>query len=304
VKHARAVVTGASGLLGRRVAARLAEAGANVLGVDPGADLLCRQGYRHLSLTLEQAAAQMAAHLAGGGAFVHLAGMADAGACERDPSRAFAANVGLVAAALDVSASAGGVLFVLPSTGIVYGLGLDRPALETDPPVAGGVYAGTKLAAEAVVRGFAPGRLSGAILARISNVYGPGAGENTVLGRILAQAGRGETIRVADERPVRDFLYVDDVAEALVRLASLSTEQTLAVNVSTGRGTAVGRAADILSRLTGLERRPPEGGPKGAPTSLVLDNTLLGRLTGWTPGTDLESGLAESLNHNRRTQDA
>lgn len=235
----------------------------------------------------------------GPAAFFHLAGLADAGACQRDPALARRLNVGLVAEALTALADTP-CAFVFPSTGIVYGDQLPRPAREDDPLLPQAEYARGKIEAEGLVRAAcASGRICCAI-ARLSNLYGPGGGENTVLGRILAQARAGGPLRVWDESPVRDFLYVADAAEGLIRLGlaanALKSPEGATANLSTGVGTSVGALIDLCAELFHTPRLPQEReqDPAAQPSSLVLDNSRLAALTGWRPQTDLRLGLGLS----------
>ena len=287
----KAVVSGSAGFLGRKLALRLLQVNVSVLGVDLGPPPFSMTGYQHIKSSISQAVDSIMAHLKGGGVFFHMAGLADRRHCEKRPADAFAANVALTFTALDICERIGNVKFILPSTGMVYGFHLDRPAVEEDPAQSECVYTGSKLAAEFLVRAHTPGRLRGSVVARLSNVYGPGVGENTVMGRLMGQAARKEALHVLDERPVRDFIHVDDAVEALVRLADIDTPESQVVNVSTARGVKIGDAVRIVAKITGRPIRKSGPLTDEPATQLILSNGRLDSLTGWVPQIQLEDGL-------------
>lgn len=323
--YGRAVVFGACGFLGREVTRLLLSQGAQVLGIDtrpwpgalPAGYVHNAEGASNLPTALAQGRQFLAQRrldvpeLDGAAGFFHLAGLADAGACQRDPELAQRLNVDLVSLALDALAAQEGPprVFVFPSTGIVYGDALARPAREDDPALPAAAYARSKIEAEGLVRARCKsGSLRGAI-ARLSNLYGPGGGENTVLGRILAQARRGEPLQVWDESPVRDFLFVSDAAEGLLRLGLAALGQgmpgqgTLTANLSTGQGVCVGELIDLCTELFHTSRLPQEREPDPAKpvSSLVLDNSRLKTLTGWSPATGLRQGLTDCYRNANST---
>ncbi|MBI5631813.1 MAG: NAD-dependent epimerase/dehydratase family protein [Elusimicrobia bacterium] len=252
-----ALVTGAGGLIGRRLASILVNAE--------------RLDARNLP--------------AGGGkarALFHMAGLTSASACEENPAAAYEANVALFQRTLEHAVRRGVSTIVFPSSGLVYGEALLRPALESDLPRPGGYYAATKLAAEALLLGACRRWGLAGVAARLSNVYAEDMRPDTMFGAVFAQLRAGKEPRVRDLSPVRDFLHVGDAAEGLRRLAAVARPgEMLAVNLSTGRGFSVGQAVELARRAFGLPERllPSQG--KG-PT-LVLDNSLLFQLTGWRP---------------------
>jgi GDP-L-fucose synthase len=104
-------------------------------------------------------------------------------------------------------------------------------------------------------------------------------------------------------RPVREFLYVDDLAEACVMLMSLPGPLPGApINIGTGQGTTVRELAETIGAITGfrgaLTFDPSK--PDGAPEK-VLDSSRIRRL-GWSSRTSLQEGLRRTyewyLNQN------
>ena len=287
----KAVVSGSTGFLGSRLVLRLVKSKTPVLGVDLAPAPFTVAGYQHIQSSIEQARESIRTYLDGGGVFFHMAGLADQRQCEKRPADAFAVNVDLTFTSLDICEHVGNVKFILPSTGIVYGFHVDRPAVEEDSTHPESIYAGSKIAAETLVRAHTPGRLRGSVVARLSNVYGPGVGENTVMGRLIGQAARKEALHVLDERPVRDFIHVDDAVEALVRLADIDTPESQVVNVSTARGVKIGDAVRIVAKITGRPIRKSGPLTDEPATQLILSNARLKRMTGWIPQIQLEDGL-------------
>jgi len=105
------------------------------------------------------------------------------------------------------------------------------------------------------------------------------------LARTLAQEGRAE---VWNDTPRRDFIYVSDAADAIIRL--LDSDFTGKVNLGTGTMTSVARIVEILRELTGL---PIEvlGRPVTGPMRFRSDTTRLKSAIRWEPQVSIERGV-------------
>lgn len=92
----------------------------------------------------------------------------------------------------------------------------------------------------------------------------------------------------------REFLYVDDLAEALVLLMEKYEDTTL-VNVGTGEDVTIAELAGAISRVVGFrgELRFDSSRPDGTPRKL-LNVDKIQRLTGWKAKTNLEEGLSKA----------
>ena len=110
-----------------------------------------------------------------------------------------------------------------------------------------------------------------------------------------AEGGAAEIVCWGTGSPSREFLYVDDAAEA-IRLALERYDQSDPVNVGTGREISIKALADLIARLTGFAGRirwdasRPDGQPKR-----VLDTSLANKAFGFTSQVSLEEGLARTI---------
>lgn len=94
-------------------------------------------------------------------------------------------------------------------------------------------------------------------------------------------------------KPTREFIYVDDMADALVFLLKSYSSKDI-INVGTGEDVAIGDMAHILAKVVGYEGEfhfntdKPDGMPRK-----LLDSARLHAM-GWKPQTSLEEGLRKS----------
>jgi len=134
-----------------------------------------------------------------------------------------------------------------------------------------------------------------------TNVYGPGDNFDLASSHVVAALLRkAHEARMAGDdaltvwgsgRPRREFLYVDDLADALVFLLRTYSGES-PVNVGTGEDIAIADLAALIAEVVGFDgalRFDPDK-PDGSPRKL-LDVSRL-RALGWSASTDLRDGLA------------
>lgn len=269
------VVTGASGFLGQAVLRCMDRAGVPCLGV-------CRQeraGLLRVADYGETPVADMLVHLAEANdrATVNEFGPA----YEDQALRTLHALLGK-----------GYRHVIYASSAVVYGDSSATPRKVTDPVRAVDTYTRLKLASERAVL-----QREGAV-ARLANLYGPGMAPGNVLSHILKQLGTGPAITMHALEPVRDFLWVDDAADALMSMAR--TRAAGLFNVGSGTGTSVRQLVAIAQAAAGshqnvLGRRPP-----AEPSSLVLDIAATTAALGWEPRTSLEEGVGQLVGNSAR----
>jgi len=139
----------------------------------------------------------------------------------------------------------------------------------------------------------------------LSNMYGPEdhfeEERSHALGALVMkivraqQLGLPEVVVWGSGKPVREWLHVDDGAEALVR--GLDAPPTLApVNIGVGHGVSILATAQLIQRLAGYTGRLvlDTSKPEGAPYKTV-DGSRGAALLGWRPGRDFEQGVADTI---------
>jgi nucleoside-diphosphate-sugar epimerase len=236
-------------------------------------------------------------------AVFHLAAMIHVGQSMKEPASCFKVNGLGTVNVLDACRKQGVKQVIYASTSYVYGAPQQIPISEDHPVRPLSVYAASKLAGEVMIQGYSENFGLSCDIARFSNIYGGALDADTAVNAALAQAAAGGPIALRNLSAVRDFVHVDDVVDALVRLAV--TSETLSgcrvMNVSSGHGTSIGDLARTIGEIArGLGLGMPEviqtGDPRNETVStVILDNRRLMAATGWTARVSLEEGLRRSL---------
>jgi GDP-4-dehydro-6-deoxy-D-mannose reductase len=233
-------------------------------------------------------------------AVLHLAAVASGAEARRDPGHAWEVNAAGTAR-LAEAATQGEPLFLLVSTGEVYGEGQGAPRRESDPVAPCSPYAASKAGAELAAGETARRTGLRLIVARPFPHTGPGQDQRFVVPALASrlQAARAEgatVIRAGNLEPVRDLLDVRDVAAAY--LALLEHGAPGIYNVASGEGH---RLADLVTRMQErLGTRiavevDPALGRRSDILHLVGDPSRLRAATGWTPRIALDQTLRELL---------
>jgi UDP-glucose 4-epimerase len=161
-----------------------------------------------------------------------------------------------------------------------------------------GLYAQTKHAGAEAVRDRALALGVPALTARICQVYGPGEHPGRLL-PLLLEARRTGTLPVLSRGTQRkDFTYVEETAEGLLRLGLTEGVPGEIVNLASGRLTTVAQFVEEAARLLHLEPgliRLENPLPDNELVHEEVRNDRLRELTGWVPAMDIRTGLWRTL---------
>jgi UDP-glucose 4-epimerase len=302
------LVTGAAGFLGSALANRLAHEGHQVRGLDDlsagdpqrlDADVLFTRGDVADRPKLWSLLQDI-------DCVYHLAARVSVPESILYPREYNAVNVGGTVSVMEAMRDVGVKRVVLISSGAVYGDQPEQPMREDAVPNPRSPYAVSKLAAEYYVRTI--GSLWGieTVALRVFNAYGPGqpipAAHPPVVPHFLRQAARGGTLVIHGRGDqTRDFVYLDDVVEAMVAAATVPTIDRRVINVGSGVPTSIRALAQKVLEVVGskaewLYKESQEAGTD----SMCADVTLASQKLGFSPRVKLEEGLARMIARDPR----
>jgi UDP-glucose 4-epimerase len=197
-------------------------------------------------------------------------------------------------------------LVFVSSGGTVYGVPRGTPIAEDHPTEPISSYGIHKLMVEKYLA--LAHRLHGLDyrVVRPANLYGPRQRLDTAQGAVavfLDQALRDEPIQIwGDGSVVRDYVYVTDAVDAMLKAASFEGTQRI-FNIGSGRGTSLNELVAEIEKLLGRKVKVHHSGARAVDVPAnVLDASLAGRLLEWRASTSLGEGLRRTCEWLRTTR--
>jgi nucleoside-diphosphate-sugar epimerase len=302
----RALVTGATGFIGRHLVDGLIDAKTHVVALTrPGSGVpdqwrgpvTCIECADWSDAGLRAALASQPFDVA-----FHLATYG-VRPTERDPGLMLRINVDLPALFVHACKERGARL-VMAGTFSEYQRPADRrPLTEQSPLESGKIYGASKAAGGILASALAESLGVKLRLLRFFKVYGEGEAPHRLLPSLVAGLSRGERVALSDGTQVRDFIYVDDVVEACIKagddMVSPARASTATWNVCTGVGHSVQTFAALVAQAMGERAELLGFGelPMRADDEpyLVGDGERMCRELGWRPKHDLEAGIRAAV---------
>jgi UDP-glucose 4-epimerase len=298
----RIAITGGAGFIGLHTVRRLMAEGLRLLVIDDdrhacGVPLPPEVDHEALDIGAPQAAAAIVRFRPD--AIVHLAAQGGVSRSVRDPAGDALVNVVGTVAMLKAAFDAGCRRFVFASSGgAIYGHARRLPTPETAAPNPLSPYGAAKLAGEGYLGMFERTFRLLPVALRYSNVYGPyqdGTGEAGLVAITATRliGGRPPEVR-GDGQQTRDFVYVEDVAEANLR--AVISRVRGPINIGTGRATSVLEVARELMAAAGHQGEVDfVAAREGEVRHTALDIRRAAARLGWTPRTSLADGLSQTF---------
>ncbi|NUM56036.1 MAG: NAD-dependent epimerase/dehydratase family protein [Candidatus Hydrogenedentes bacterium] len=300
------LVTGGAGFIGSHVVDQLIDAGHSVAVVDNLStgvrDYVNPKASFH-ELSIGDSGIAEVFQKEKPDAVCHLAAQINVTESVKDPAFDAMTNIIGTINLLEASVRAGVKRFVFSSTGgAIYGSPEKLPADENTKPEPMSPYGTSKLATEEYIKTYSRNHPLTYVILRYSNVFGPRqvphgeCGVCAVLTELMLK-GKQPTLYGFGE-PVRDYVYVGDVARANV--LALDRGRNVTVNISNGRGTTVNEIFDALDKVIGFHQAPLRKPLRaGEVEKIICDNGRAKAELGWEPTVGLLEGLQNTIDHMR-----
>jgi len=153
-------------------------------------------------------------------------------------------------------------------------------------------YVFSKYLSEEIVRYFSSKIPS--IIVRLSNIYGyTRLIRPDLVPTIMQKIFLKNEIKIWSSKPKRDFIFVEDAADAVIKL--LNTGYNGVINLGSGEMNSIEKITNYVEKLSG-KKIISENKNVSGPMELVVDISLIKKLTGWKPAYSLEEGLEKTFN--------
>lgn len=217
-----------------------------------------------------------------------------------------AVNVGGTVALMTAVRDAGVQRVILSSSGAAYGNQEQQPVREDALMRPDSPYAVSKLASEYYLHSIGALWKIETVVLRVFNAYGPRQSlppsHAPVIPRFLKQViGGGSVVLFGGGKQTRDFVYVDDVVQALASAATAERVNRSIINIGSGQEMSIAQLVERIEKATGREahRLMNEEEAGGVPR-LVADIRLAAELLKWKPRVSLDDGLRRMLAEDER----
>ena len=191
----------------------------------------------------------------------------------------------------------GGQRAVIAGTCFEYEFGEPLLNEDTSPSNANNLYGQCKNALREQVAAWSEDNDLPCAWGRIFYLYGPQEYERRLVASVVNHLLKGEEAPCSEGNQVRDFMHVQDVADAFT--AVLASDVTGTINIASGADNTIRNVVDKISEFTGNADKLNFGAfqPRaGDPDSVLGDTTKMQEQVGWAPKYNLHHGIEDTVN--------
>lgn len=294
---ARILVTGGTGFIGSRLLTRLCDMDVHVHAVsreqqsEMPSNVEWYQGDLADLPTARSLVKAVKPHV-----IYHLAGHVVGGRGSEAIVPTFHCNLASTVNLLTAAQSIGCNRFILSGS-------LEEPSLHAGEGVPSSPYAVTKWASSAYARMFHALYQFPAVILRVFMVYGPGQRDlNKLIPYVIASFLRGHAPELTSGQRAIDWIYVDDVVDALLAAALARNVEGRTIDVGSGKTETVRGVVQTIARLLEQDEAPIFGTRPDRPLEQVrvADPQAAEKFLRWTPQVSLGEGLKRTIDWYER----
>jgi nucleoside-diphosphate-sugar epimerase len=185
----------------------------------------------------------------------------------------------------------------------LYGQPDTLPISEDHPLRPNNPYAQSKHLAEQLCQFYAKHHQTRTTIIRPFNIFGAGQNGKFLIPHIIRQALHGQDIQVKDLLPRRDYVYIDDVVDALMRTVQPAWEFSI-FNIGAGHSLSVREIIDIIQDILGTSKQivTDRSVRQNELPDVVADISKASRLLHWQPRHDFREAMEEVLRTEKERQ--
>jgi nucleoside-diphosphate-sugar epimerase len=232
---------------------------------------------------------------------LHFAALGHVGLCQDNPSKSFKLNVETLQNSLQACVKFDIEKILFPSSALVYNKDKESSPINENGEVdSSSIYIAHKLMCECNIKGVTNSSSLKADVIRLSNVYGTNLSKDTVIHLIFRQLfGPGDSIKLRNTDSVRDYLYVEDVVNAIRKLVEHNGSSSYNLfNLTSGKGTSAYDIVQACYQVTGIHK-PVQLTGEQKPWDLIklyYSSDRLQKAIDWKPEHSINYGLAQVAN--------
>jgi UDP-glucose 4-epimerase len=281
----RVIVTGGSGFIGSKIVQKICGQDHEVIVFDINTKDGIRDGVEYIKGDIFDSK-HVQEVINGSECVIHMVGLPNARKAQERPQFSYDLNIRSVQSILETMRESEINTFILPSSAVVYGkTEIEGGIPENTEPNLVNTYAYHKWIAEGICRCYSINYGIKSTIIRPFNVYG---GEGTGIINILVEkAKKNDTIELYGEEQLRDFIHIDDVATAFLKVLDCDSCINQTINVGTGVGRSIKDIVELVKEyFPNLKSEKKEF--KGELYNSIADISRLKELTGFEPNSSIK----------------
>lgn len=300
LREKRVLVTGADGFIGRKLCQALVKDSVSVIALSRSVVINNCISEQYDVDVRDESSVMDVIHSTQPNIVVHLAANKSRGVDDSSYSETYQTNL---MGSLNLIKACRGLptltKFVFLGSSDEYGE-LPAPFKESDKEAPSNAYGASKLAVTDLLKSLSRSIQFPSVILRPTVVYGPGQDESMFIPALVNTLIAGKHFDMTFGEQTRDFIYVNDLVEAIIKSFNAINVDGRVINISSGQPIRIDTLAKMTANLLGesAESLLMFGAKEyrlGETMNYWADNNLAMRLLGWSPQVSVNDGIKKTV---------